>query len=106
MEWNDALKLRPIRDGGVYVLACPAEKGGGVEIMLGTYKEGWQAGGKLTPAIYFAEITELPADAGTKAKEIREALPAIADLPIESQIAFLEDETDMDPAGDVLGAEE
>ena len=73
MNWIDALRLRPIRDGGVYVLACPAPDGG-VEIMLGSYRGEWRSGGKTVPAIYFAEVGDLPADTHEKAKQISDAL--------------------------------
>ncbi len=76
MEWNDGLKVKPIRDGGVFVLASPAADSDGVEVKLGTYKdkEGWLSGGQLTPVVYFSEVTDLPADAATKAKVLKEAL--------------------------------
>lgn len=74
MKWNDALTLRPIRNGGVYVLACPAKEGGGVEIMLGSYRDQWLSGGKKVPAIYFAAVDGLPEDTAEKAKQINDIL--------------------------------
>ena len=77
MDWYDGLKVRPIRDGGIYVLAAPAQEDG-VEVKLGTYNGSWYSGGQLTPVVYFSEVTDLPADAAAKAKVLREALQEAA----------------------------
>ena len=93
MIWNDATKLRPIKNGGVYVLVCPAAEDG-VEIKLGTYQDQWVSGGRITPVIYFAEVANLPADSAVKANEIREALGSDWKMPqmTEEDLPELEEE--------------
>lgn len=93
MIWNDATKLRPIKNGGVYVLACPAAADG-VEIKLGTYQDLWVSGGRVTPVIYFSEVDNLPADSAVKANEIREALELDWQTPqmTEEDLPELEEE--------------